>query len=305
MFKFKKKQKMFEIGRVKVGGQPGELPTVLIGSIFHRGHNIVEDPKLGVFDKEKAEHLINMQEVMSENTGNPCMLDVVGENFKALKKYIDFVSKVTDAPLLINGPTAPVRVKATSYAKEIGLLKRVVYNSINFTVKDEEIRAIKNVGVKSAIVQAFNPQNPWPEGMLHLLKVSPGGEGLLRKASKAGIEKPLILTPVLDVPSVGLAARGIYLAKKKIGIPTGTAPIGVVGRWKRVTELGRHAKRVCRGGAAALVQSMGTDFIIYGSVAKAKNIFPVCAMIDAIVAYNAKTCDLKPLTDNHPLYKIF
>ncbi|RJS86070.1 tetrahydromethanopterin S-methyltransferase subunit H, partial [Candidatus Bathyarchaeota archaeon] len=37
MFKFNKKQKIFEIGKVKIGGQPGELPTVLIGSLFHEG----------------------------------------------------------------------------------------------------------------------------------------------------------------------------------------------------------------------------------------------------------------------------
>lgn len=30
MFKFVRKQEIFEIGSVKIGGQPGELPTVLI-----------------------------------------------------------------------------------------------------------------------------------------------------------------------------------------------------------------------------------------------------------------------------------
>jgi len=41
MFKFKEKQKIFDIGGVKVGGQPGEVPTLLISSIFYLGHKIV------------------------------------------------------------------------------------------------------------------------------------------------------------------------------------------------------------------------------------------------------------------------
>jgi len=73
LFKFKKEQKIFEIGHVSIGGQPGELPTVLVGSIFHEGHKIVKDRNLGIFDRKKAEHLINMQDEISERTGIPCM----------------------------------------------------------------------------------------------------------------------------------------------------------------------------------------------------------------------------------------
>ncbi|MDD5617013.1 MAG: hypothetical protein PHH85_12530, partial [Candidatus Methanoperedens sp.] len=30
MFRFDKKQEVFEFGKIKVGGQPGEYPTVLV-----------------------------------------------------------------------------------------------------------------------------------------------------------------------------------------------------------------------------------------------------------------------------------
>ena len=99
MFKFGKEQKIFEIGDIKIGGQLGELPTVLIGSLFHEGHKIVKDRKLGIFDKRRAERLIKVQEEMSEKTGVPCMLDVVAENPEVLIKYIDFVSEVTEVAL--------------------------------------------------------------------------------------------------------------------------------------------------------------------------------------------------------------
>ena len=305
LFRFNKSQEIFEIGKVRIGGQPGELPTVLIGSLFHEGHKIVKDRKLGVFDEKKAERLINLQERMSEETGVPCMLDIVGETAEALIRYIDFVSEVTDVPFLINGAEASVRISAALHAANVGLQDRAVYNSINYTLGEKEIEAIKETGLKTAIIQAFNPSNPLPDGMISILKGNPGNKGLLEGALKAGIEKPLIFTPVLDVPAIGLGARGIYLAKEEFGLPTGTAPVGVVGRWKRIEHFGGYAKRVCRGGATTLAQSMGADFIIYGSVAKVRNVFPVCAMIDAIIAYNARIYGIKPLTKDHPLYKIF
>ncbi len=305
MFKFGKKQKIFEIGGIKIGGQPGELPTVLIGSLFHEGHKIVKDRKLGIFDKRKAERLIKVQEEMSEKTGVPCMLDVVAENPRALIGYIDFVSEVTDAPFLVNGQNMSVRIPAAKHAVDVGLEERAVYNSINYTLNDEEINAIKETELKTAVVQAFNPRNPRPEGMIDILKGSAEREGLLEGASKAGIEKPLIFMPTLDVPSVGSAAQGIYLAKEESGMPTGTAPVGVIGKWKKIEEFGQHAKKTCRVGAAALSQAMGTDFIIYGSLAKARELFPACAMIDAMIAYNARGHGIKPLTRKHPLSKMW
>ena len=305
MFRFGREQNIFEIGGVKIGGQPGELPTVLIGSIFHEGHKIVKDRSSGLFDKKEAERLINIQEEMSEKTGVPCMLDVVGENPKALIRYIEFISDVTDSPFLINGPSASVRIEAANFVRETGLQERAIYNSINYTLDDWEIKAIKETKLKVAIIQAFNPRNPHPDGMIQILKGNSKREGLISKALKAGIDKPLIFMPVLDVPSIGFGARGIYLAKEEFGMPTGTAPIGVVGRWIRAKGLDGRVRIACRAGALALAQSMGSNFIIYGSIARAKSIFPVCAMIDAIIAYNARNFGIKPLTRNHPLYKIF
>jgi len=305
LFKFKKEQKVFTIGNIKIGGQPGELPTVLVGSLFHEGHKIVKDKVRGRFDRKSAERLINVQEEMSERTGNPCMLDIVGETTEALIKYIDFVSEVTDIPFLVNGAEASVRVSASRYAVEVGLQDRVVYNSINYTLTEDEIKSIREIGLKAALVQAFNPSNPLPDGMISLLKGQGTKRGLLERAYEAGVEKVLVFTPVLDVPAIGFSARGIYLAKEEFGLPTGTAPVGVIGRWGKVESFGRYAKVVCRGGAVTLAQAMGANFIIYGSTAKARTIFPVCAMIDAVIAYNARVYGIRPLTRRHPLYKIF
>jgi tetrahydromethanopterin S-methyltransferase subunit H len=299
LFNFKRPQRFFEIGDIKIGGQPGELPTVLIGSIFHIGHKIVKDRQSGIFDKSKAEHLIKVQEEMSEKTGIPCMLDIVGENSGALAKYIEFVSNVSDAPILINGPNSSVRCAATDFSIRIGLKDKIIYNSINYTLGSLEIESLKKLGIEKAIVQAFNPRNTRPEGMIPILKE------LIAGSIEAGIKRPLLFTPVLDVPSIGYGAYGIKLVKEEFGMPTGTAPIGVVGQWIMNKKQFPNQKKSCRAGAVTLAQSMGADFIIYGSLSKAKDIFPVCSMNDAIIAYNAKNFKVKPLTKKHPLYKIF
>ncbi len=52
MFRFEKEQKIIDAGGIKVGGQPGELPTVLTATIFYRSQDCT-DKNLGIFDKEK------------------------------------------------------------------------------------------------------------------------------------------------------------------------------------------------------------------------------------------------------------
>jgi len=297
-------QKIFDIGGLRVGGQPGELPTVLIGSIFHVGHRIVSDHTHGVFDVRKAESLVKMQEEMSEKTGNPHMVDIVGETSEALKRYIGFISEITDAPFLINGPNASVRLDGAKYAGEIGLLDRAVYTSINYTVNEAEVRGIRDSGLKTAIVQAFNPKDVSLQGMRTILEGAGFKEGLLKVASKAGLEKILVLAPVLDIPSIATASEGIQMLKECFGLPTGAAPLGVVGMWRRAGDFGLNAKKTCRGVVAAMVQAAGADFIIYGSMEKARSIFPACAIADAIIAYGARRSGVKPLTKNHPLYRI-
>jgi tetrahydromethanopterin S-methyltransferase subunit H len=304
MFIFEKEQVIFRIGSVEVGGQPGQLPTVLIGSIFHRGHKIVADHKRGLFDKAKAKRLIERQDSLSQKTGNPHMLDVVGESLEALENYINFASEATNAPILINGPNSAIRLGAAQYAAQVGLADRSIYNSLNYTATEEELAGLRESGIKAAIVQSFNPRNPWIEGMRQQLIGTPSKVGLLEAASRAGIEKPLILTSVLDLPSVGLAAGAIRALKSELGLPTGTAPIGVIGRWRKAEEYGWYSKKLGRAAASTLAQCMGANFIIYGTIDRASDIFTACALTDAMVAYDSLVRGIKPLTRNHPLYKV-
>ncbi|HHI30586.1 MAG TPA: tetrahydromethanopterin S-methyltransferase subunit H, partial [Candidatus Methanoperedenaceae archaeon] len=99
MYKFAREQKILEIGTVKVGGQIGENPTVIIPTIFYDGHAIVDD-KNNTFDAAKAEALINEVETVGDETGNPCIFQVVGVTEELMPKCLDFVSEHTDRPFI-------------------------------------------------------------------------------------------------------------------------------------------------------------------------------------------------------------
>jgi tetrahydromethanopterin S-methyltransferase subunit H len=307
MFRFEKEQKVFGIAGVNVGGQPGEYPTVLVGSIFYSGHKIVSGPSKGEFDKKQAEILINKVGALSEKTGNPFILDIVGDTSEALIKYIDFVADIAKCPFLVDGVAAQVRLPAIKHAAEIGLAERAIYNSIDFHVTEEEIKVLKDCKVKNAVLMAFNPKKPWAEGRLDVIKGEPGQKGLLQAAEEAGVENILVDTAVLDMPSIGISAKAIYLVKNEFGLPAGCGPANAVTTWKRVKkgEFGPYAYEVCSGGSGILTQMMGANFVLYGPIELSEAAFISCAMTDALIAYVARRIGTTPKTRNHPLYKIF
>jgi tetrahydromethanopterin S-methyltransferase subunit H len=127
-----------------------------------------------------------------------------------------------------------------------------------------------------------------------MLQILDGPRGLIQLARDAGITKPLLFAPVLDLPSVGTAATGVHLLKNEFGLPSGTAPVGVVGRSPAISNLGQHAKRTGRASVIGLCQGLGADFIIYGTLARAREVFPACAAVDAAIAYSARSMGLRP-----------
>jgi tetrahydromethanopterin S-methyltransferase subunit H len=139
----------YEIGRVKVGGQPGETPTWLIGSIFWLGQKMVSDANKGIFDAAAAEDIINRCQTQSDITGVPFALDIVGTTEAAFEKYFDFVSKHTDdVPLMLDAMSPRTRMAAANVAKKMGLTKRCFYNSIYKGVTDAELANLKKAASK-------------------------------------------------------------------------------------------------------------------------------------------------------------
>jgi tetrahydromethanopterin S-methyltransferase subunit H len=295
-----------DIAGIKLGGQPGEYPTCLIPSIFYDGHRLVSDPVKGEFDKRRAEVLLNMLEELSDKTGNPFFVDVMGTTAEALIKFTNFVSELTKSPFLIDSSSRLARVQALRHVFEVGLVDRVVYNSINYLINDEELRALKDFGVQSAVVLAFDPKKPLEEKET-ILNGDVNQQGLLHVAEEAGVRNVLVDTAVIDVPSIGIASKAIYSVKEKFGLPAGCAPANALAIWRKLKmgEFGKSARRVCLGSSALFTQMMGADFVIQGPIEYAEAAFSACAMADAIIASETERLGTRIKDKNHPLCKIF
>lgn len=309
MFKFKTQQKIFQIGKIKIGGQPGELPKVLIGTIFYQKQNIVKNPKEGVFDKQKAEELIKKQEELSDITGNPCGIDIVCTSFKSGCKYINFVSEMADTPISIDIWKPDIKIKMLNYIAEVGLADRIIYNSLMSVPlpKKDEINAIKESKIKAAILLCYNVRDRTAKGVLPLLNGKEEEKGLLKLAEEAGIEKPLVDTTIFTyIPSIGLGARACFIVKEKTGLPVGGSPGNATTLWKKPKEWGLDIFKACEAASQAVPLALGADFLLYGPIESASWLFPACAAVDAMIATVARAeFGIKTLTNKHPLYKLF
>lgn len=282
-----------------IGGVIGENPVVLVGSIFYHGQKSLDfNQESGKFNRDEAERLIKLQEEFSDKTGLPCMLDVVLPSEKWMGLVIDFVASQTDAPILLDAASADIRMSALDYVKEIGIEGRCIYNSLNPESKAIEFEKIKETGLKSAVLLAFNPNNMTVIGRVEAIRQ------LLPQAINSGIEKPLLDACVLDVPTLGSAFRAIFDLKNDFGNPTGCGAHNAVSTWKGIkAKMGSQAAKPCTATADAVTIMAGADFVLYGPMEDAPYVFPAVAMVDAAIAQLLIEKGKIP-PSSHPIFKI-
>lgn len=306
MLKFSAEQHVYDINGVKVGGQPGQYPTVLIGSIFYRGHKIVKDGMKGIFDEDAAKALLDQEAELSAETGNPCIIDVLGESVEALTRYVEFVMKNSKAPFLLDSISPAVRVGAL---KQLGndpeVRKRLIYNSIEEHYSEEELEAIKASGIKTAVILAFSNKALKPKARIKLLTGGDEKEGLISAAKRAGIEQFLIDPGVLDVPSASWTSEAINVVKEEFGYPGGCAPSNAVYLWKKMRSKGTPFFEVAGAAVFTYPVTQGADFVLYGPMVNAPWVYRAMATTDAMMAYNNKLSGTKLGTTDHPLLKLF
>lgn len=306
MFKFQKEQEIVNIAGVKIGGQPGELPTVLAGTVFYNKHEIVEDPAKGLFDRAAAEKLVNLQETASEETGNPHIVHIFAITRKSITRYIDFVAEISEAPFLIDSPEGAVRAYAAEYVSEVGLADKAIYNSINMSINASEREALALSDIDSSIILGFNAMDSSLQGRMELLEKGAGilEEGLLSIAESCGIVNKLIdpsITPMGN--GAGVALRMTITAKAKWGHPTGSGIHNAPSAWNwlnRKKEKDPVLYKVCDIGSTCLQQAAAGDFILYGPIEYAPYVFPMAAMSDIMISEAVADLDIEP-ADRHPV----
>jgi tetrahydromethanopterin S-methyltransferase subunit H len=312
MFKYPNALKVYSIGNAKVGGQPGEYPTVLAGSIFYIKHKIVSDVKKGIFEKDTAEKLVRQQEEMSDITGNPLWLQIVADYPEAMERYITWYADIGKDAFLIDSTVAEAKMAGARKADELGISDRVIYNSINASIQEAEIEIIRNAKFTSSIILGFNPKDMSVKGRMNMLTKGDAGQtkGMLSLGQELGITRPLIDVAATPLGSgSGATYRSIFAVKSLLGEPVGGGYHNITSAWawlkKFKKQPGKEAAYMPSDiGTNLLAIAYGCDFCLYGPIEHAVEVFPAVAMSDIIVAEGARDLGTEIQAGDHPLLKL-
>jgi tetrahydromethanopterin S-methyltransferase subunit H len=293
MFSFMREQKVVDLKGVKFGGQPGQSPTVLMGTVFYgKDYKAMDDAAY-----QLARDMIAAQEAMSAVTGIPGLLDVYVKDEKLVEREIDTVLDCTDKPFSIDSSDAHVRSKTLEYLAKVGALDRAIYNSVNLGLTEGELKALSRYTPEAAVVLAYNPRDMSVDGRIGILTTGAGmvcvpGKGLLDVAKEAGIEKIILDTGATPFGSMSAETlRAIPVFKSQFGLPTGCSIHNTLESWgwmKDLRKVDAEAYNCVDAAANSLVPLYAGDYIVYGPVSACKRIFPSIAFADKLMAEGAK-----------------
>jgi tetrahydromethanopterin S-methyltransferase subunit H len=344
MFRFEKEQQFWDFNGTKLGGQPGEYPTVLAASIFYNKHEIVLDDKTGKIDKAKAEALWNRCQELSDTVGIPHFIQILAEYPEAFESYFTWFDSIDNKTAFLMDSSVPKALAhACKYVTEVGLAHRAIYNSINGSILPDNIEALKNSDVDSAIVLAFNPADPSVAGREKVLVaggVAGQAKGMIPIAEECGITRPILDTAATPLGlGSGSAYREILACKAIHGFPTGGAYHNMtvawtwLKRWKgtsktpSVLEAGYKGKDLLLqqmshhylGGMDGIKQAawsapdigcnlvastLGADLIMYGPIENVEAMITAQAYMDIVTLEAMRPLGIDVKAEIHPIFKL-
>lgn len=282
MFVFKKEQQVIDFGGVKVGGNPGENPTVLVGGLFFKDQPIVKNSKEGEFDSATAKNWVDTGVSMAEKTGHPLIIQVYGRTSRAIEKYLSWLIENYDGPFMFESTSAKARARAIEFCDEIGVSDRAIYNSINLSTKPDELEILQNSSLKMAVVLGWSPRATSLLDRMETIKK------MVQLASDAGIEKFLVDPATMPVGAgYGLDYRTILAIKSELGLPTCLGPHNAPSAWKFIAQNKLDDDTTFLSSivaATTTAQVMATDCIMYGSMIWSKEVFTAAALIGNAMA---------------------
>ncbi len=289
---FTGKLRVYDLAGIKIGGQRGEHPIILAGTIFYRGDKLVSDHSKGIFDKARAEEQIRKQDENSLIYEIPSMVHLVGETPEALTSYLLFAADSTDSPIIIDSPILESRIEAMGVAKDVGLDNRVIYNSV-INVDTKEKNLLNEIGtIEYSIVLPFD------------VKVTSRINRLEEIIEFIGDS---IKNPIID-PGVSVLGEGsisalhvAWLMKNYYGYPV---CIGIHNLQSRIPESKKKLKILDFSFDYALPSLYGIDINLYGPIKNTESIFREVAAVEALIAdENVNTIGVSPKPP-HPYYAV-
>ncbi len=304
LFRFETPQKVMRIGRIEVGGQPGERPPLLFANLFQMGHTIVEKRKPPRWDKVRALDEIKLVEEMSHETGIPAAIALVAPTVDEIRAYGEWFLSVNDTMVFqIEAWTEEARRAAARFVKETGTQSRFNYNSITAWDSDipDQVAELKECGIRSVILQPFDTEDKRATGRIKSLR------RMLQEIEGGGFESILVDSTTMNLPTQGLCFLSNRLIKEEFGLPVGNAPVNGSYMWKGCRE--RWGSPAFQGMDAAMHgigAVMWSDWMHYGPTTGTRRVFAAVAAAVAMVTVMAwdEGLDL-PASPDHPLNKHF
>ena len=301
MLRYDSVQKVCNIGGIKVGGQPGENPPLLIGNMFQKGDVLIENRKERKFNRKEAEERIREMERLSQETGVPGMVAMVANALDEVKTYIDFFVGVTDMPFAIDIWMQKTRLAAARYVAALGLQDRLLYNSITPWDDDieEQVAEIKELGIRHVVVQAFDVEDKRPGGRVKSL------QKMLPLLEKGDFPSILVDTAAMNLPAIAFSLAANRLIKQQFGLPVGCAPSNGTYMWRKVIDVEDRGKFLAVDAAIEAITAMGSDFILYGPMTGSSRVFPAVAAAISLLATQAYEEGAPLPSGVHPLNLLF
>lgn len=298
MFSFTKEQKIFDISGFKIGGQPGQYPTVLFGGLFFKGE---PDYKLA---EKQIQNMINL----SQKLGNPAIPDFFIKKEQFIEDILDFINEVLpdNYPFSVDIIEPELKVLTLKALNERDLLPRTIYNSIHVGITDEERSTLKSNTPEMAIIVTFNPKEKSPDGKIEVLENGANltDIGLLDIAKNLGIEKTLIDTAALAPgDNSGASIAAIPVIKEEFGLPAGCAIHNVVEKSRWLNDY-ISVKEIVDSSSNINITIFGGDYAIFGPIERADTVIPIIAWNDILISeYMENYFGILP-DESHPRRKL-
>jgi tetrahydromethanopterin S-methyltransferase subunit H len=298
MFSFTKNQDIFDISGIKIGGQPGQHPTVLIGGLFFKG-----EPNYSSAEKQVRNMII-----LSKRLGNPSITDFFIRKEEFIEKIINFIDNKypKNLPFSVDIIEPDLKIKTLEILDKKNLLSRTIYNSIHVGITSEEREALKFHTPKSAIIVAFNPKDKSPDGKIEILQNGANliDSGLLKITKKIGIKNILVDTAAMAPGDYsGAAIASIPVIKEELGLPTGCAIHNVVEKSRWLDDFNSTRKQV-DASSNVNIPLFGGDFAIFGPIYNSRLVFPIIAWQDILISeYVENYFGISPI-GSHPRRKL-
>jgi len=307
MLSFSKEQKVVNMGPYNFGGQPGEHPTALFGTVFYGKK--YREPDAAILEEVRS--FIRGQEEMYRMTGNPAVVDIFLDKVENIESRLTLVlDEIGQRPFSVDVPESEVRQEVMRYASETGISKMMILNSFNLAATEKELEVMKEHTPGCVILLGYNPRDFSTDGRIDMISSGAGylDKGLMDHAAELGVENLLLDTGATPFDhNAAETLRSIPVMKNKWGLPVGCAIHNTVESWLWMKEYRKEHKDVyltCDAGSNALPVLMGADFCVYGPIRNAPTVFPMVAMVDKFIAEGAEDYFGVHPSEDHPRRKL-